>query len=82
MKNSVRAVLTVGLLSAIATDSVAMAASTQRQPLTTTATPATRVAQMFNREANAGSERSDRGHNAQEAREHTQYQSLAKITAQ
>ncbi len=82
MKNSVKTVLTVGLLSAIATGGVALAASAQRQMSAATALPVTRVAQMVNREANAGSEHEDGVDKAQEARERAHYQSLAKITPQ
>lgn len=82
MKNSVKAVLTIGLLSAIATGGLAMAANAQRQTPTATATSVARIAQMLNREANEGPELGDSVDSAKEAREQAQYQSLAKITPQ
>lgn len=82
MKLSVKTVLTVGLLSAIATGGVALAASGQRQMSAATTLPGTRIAQMANREAYADSEQQEGVDQAQEARERTHYQSLAKITPQ
>lgn len=79
MKNSVQTVLAVGLLSAIATGGVAMAASAQRQTPTATTTSVAPIAQRVNRQTNEASERKD---DAEEARERAQYQSLARITPQ